>query len=375
MPPVKVMFILDEFPGCNGGTESQFWALLNGLDRQEVVPAVVVLRPSEFLQANLQGTPYFCLNIMRLRSPYAWWKAFRFAAQLRWSGYDLCHLIFNDSSILFPIPMRLFGVRVVAWRRDLGFWHTATKRLLLSFAGKLTTRIIANSKAVASSVRTVEKVTAERIEVIYNGVETTVSQTPDNSCGRADTETLVIGIVANLRPLKRIEDAIRALAHVLNSKKRALLLIAGEDRPGRHSRSHMGELQGIVDGLQISEYVRFLGATTNSRSMISRCDICLLCSETEGFSNSLLEYLVEGKLVIASDIEACREVIEDGKTGFLYPVGDDAALARRIIDVLDKPRDYKRIGANARTMVVARFSLATMIESHQRLYSEVVSEN
>lgn len=373
--PRKVIYILDSFPGCVGGTENQFWALLRGLDRENIEPAVAVLRPSEFLQGHLDRVPYHCLNIERLRSPTALYRALKFSFYLKRSGYTICHLIFPDTSILFPIPLRLAGLRVVVWRRDLGKWYNAVNKPLLWLNSIFVDKYIANCKAVAESIQQGERVPFQKICVIYNGIVQSsksnqgFDKATRSDCSRNDRISLLL--ISNLRPLKRVEDAIRALKLLVVQNRDATLTVIGEDRPGVASVSHLRELKKLAQDIGVLDRVEFLGGVKSAREYVPMYRFCLLCSETEGLSNALLEYLSAGRVIIATCVGGNQEVIVHGSTGYLYQVGDFQRLSELIAQAADDFEGSELIRERAKQSATENFSMHGMIKAHEQVYCSI----
>ena len=169
--PVKLLFILDDFSGPNAGTEVQFWRLIKGLDRSRVAPAIVLLRPSEFLARELGDIPLKVLNITRLRSGRAVAQIVSAALWARRSRFRVAHIFFNDSAIVFPPLLKMLGLRVIVSRRDLGFWYTPRNLPLLRMAARFVDKVVANCHAVRRAVIDAEGFPPGRVDVIYNAAD------------------------------------------------------------------------------------------------------------------------------------------------------------------------------------------------------------
>ena len=214
---VRILFILDQFPGPTAGTEGQFWLLFQGLDRERFDPAILLLRSSPFLETVAGDAPVRVLDVQRLRSPRSLWRVLKAVIWARRNKYDVAHIFFNDSSLVFPPLLRLAGIRVIVSRRDLGFWYTPGQLRILRWNRRYVDWIVANCKAVRDAVCQAEHYDPSHVQVIYNGL---VRHPPglDRAATRhslgIEAQAQVLAVVANLRPLKRIDDAIRALSLV-----------------------------------------------------------------------------------------------------------------------------------------------------------------
>ncbi|MCL6626557.1 MAG: glycosyltransferase family 4 protein [Alicyclobacillus shizuokensis] len=165
------------------------------------------------------------------------------------------------------------------------------------------------------------------------------------------TDATVVGVSARLHPSKSIDTLIRAMARI--ERPRLYLAVAGWG-PSESA------LKRLVGELQLSSRTRFLGYCDWMPEFYAGLDCHVLCSRSEGFGLSILEAGFYGVPNIGSDIPGIRQLITDGATGLLAPVGDADALAACIARLLDHP-------ATARQLAV-RFQ-ETVLPSHtpQRL--------
>ncbi len=373
--PLRLLFILDDFPDPGSGTEGQFWLLLHGLDRARVEPAVALLRPSAFLQRELRGIPLRVLNIHRLRSIRGLWRIAAAAWWARQAGFQVAHIFFNDSAIVFPPLLKLLGLKVIVSRRDLGFWYTPGNLRVLRFAATFVDCVIANCEAVRAATVGAEGYSRERVQVIYNGISREIS--PARAAQRGDygvpEGVPLIVLVANLRPLKRIGDAVRALACTQGPVGiTPHLLIVGEDREGINGESHRAELEGIGREVGVFDRLHFAGKMPDPMPVISLADACVLCSETEGLSNVVIEYMLAGKGVVCTSVGGNPELVLEGQTGRLVPVGDVARLASALTDLLSDPPRARQWGEAARQRALDLFAPSVMIERHQQLYEALM---
>jgi len=369
--PRRLLFILDSFPDPGAGTEGQFWLLLRGLDRARVEPAVVLLRPSAFLERELGDIPLRVVNVQRLRSFRGLWRIAATAWWARRAGFQVAHIFFNDSAMVFPPLLKLLGIRVIVSRRDLGFWYTPANLRVLRIVARFVDCVIANCEAVRQVVMRCEGYPPERVQVIYNGsgqpaIPLAAARRQDY--GVPEGVPLIV-LVANLRPLKRVGDAVRALA-TMQGPGAAIphLLVAGEDREGVTGESHRVELEQVGRELGVSAQLHFAGKMADPMPVIALADVCVLCSETEGLSNVVIEYMLAGKPVVCTAVGGNTELVLEGETGRLVPVGDVDRLAAALAEVLGDPGRARLWGETARQRALELFAPTVMIERHQQLY-------
>ena len=133
------------------------------------------------------------------------------------------------------------------------------------------------------------------------------------------------------------------------------------------------EKKAFLWGLR--DRVFFLGQLTPEelRDWYAASDVVVLPSSSEGLGRVLLEAQAMGKPVIAYDSGGMPEALLANKTGFLVQTGNHAALAERIKHLLDNPAERFAMGKNGREFVLEKFSVSSLIERHERFYSNALS--
>ena len=374
--PTKIMYLVDYYEGPQGGTEGQLLQILRHLDRSRYLPAITLLRGSDYFERNSFYCPVKILDITKLASARSIYKVLRFASDLRRQGYRLVHCFLNDVSLIAPPLLRLFGIRVLVSRRDMGFWYTPGKLAVLRLVSAFVDRYVANCQAVGRVVQQREWASSRKISVIYNGLGTAAA----NGGGGARTncppgvsdQTPVVGIVANLKPIKRIDVLIQAVAVARERSPALRLIIVGKDGLSERGRSMRRELEDLASRVGVRDAVIFAGGVDDPAPYINRFNVAVLCSESEGFSNALIEYMEAGRPVICTDTGGSPELIRDGTNGFLVPVGNVDALADRLVQLLSGRELARRLGEAARD-TARSYSLMRMISEQMACYDEVLS--
>lgn len=369
---MRVLYVLDEFSGPTAGTEGQFLELVRGVRARKADVLVMALRSSPALQ-ELGDIPTRVLDLRSLASLGAVGALWRLARGARAAGAGVAHLFFNDASIACPIPLRLAGVPVIVSRRDLGFWYTPGVLRLLRMNRGAVSAVVANSLAVKREVVRQERYPESRVTVIHNGWQPReVRDDPAQVRGALGIPLAakMLLIVANLRPLKRVDDAIRITELALRGDPEVWLVVVGADRSGA-TGSERARLTSLARELGVEDRVVFVGSRDDPWPVISACDVGLLCSESEGLSNTLIEYSAAGKPVVCSSVGGNEEVVTDSQSGFLYAVGNVEQAAGKVGELLRDPELRRRMGVVGRQLVASRFGIEQMVESHLRLYAAV----
>ena len=360
----QVLLVIDKISNPHAGTEGQFLLLIKQLQSVGYGVRVLVLAASEWLQKNGLPCEYDVLGHSSIKSPLTWWAAWRYALQKKKSGFTLAHVFFNDASVICPPTFALAGIKTIISRRDMGFWYNPVYRFLLPITGRFVSFAVSNSQAVAAVTGEVERIPANRLRVIYNAYQERPSlqqEIPELEVLKAQGAHM-FGLVANIRPIKRMQDAIEALAK-LGTGANPHLVIVGAGDPA--------ELQALASQRGVGERVHFLGGRSDVNECLAYFCAGLLCSESEGFSNAIVEYQFAGLPVICTNTGGNPEAV-DAHTGWLYEVADVDALALAMQAVLDDPQMAAEKGRNAKAVAATRYSLDAMRNGYLALYQSLV---
>ena len=151
----------------------------------------------------------------------------------------------------------------------------------------------------------------------------------------------ILVAAGRLAPWKGFADLIRAMK-LLPPQRRARLMILG-DGPLRD------ELQALIKDLDLDDTVRLLGYVENPLKYFSRADVFVLSSHVEGLPNVLVEAMMCGCTPVSTDCPTGpREVLQDGKYGYLVPMRDPVAMAAGIEKALDNPIPKQRLAEAVR---------------------------
>jgi N-acetyl-alpha-D-glucosaminyl L-malate synthase BshA len=171
--------------------------------------------------------------------------------------------------------------------------------------------------------------------------------------------------VSNFRPVKRIMDVIEIFERVVKKIPSRLLMVG--DGPDRSK----AEAYCREHGLRKSVF--FLGNVPNLEEVIAASHLFVLPSETESFGMAALEALASEVPVIATLTGGLPEVVADGETGFLLPVGDVEGMAARAIEILSDDSLQRRMGIAGRELAIDRFDENKIVPRYRELYQRVLN--
>jgi glycosyltransferase involved in cell wall biosynthesis len=227
---------------------------------------------------------------------------------------------------------------------------------MVRLSQKVTTRFVTNSQAIADSIQREDGIRPERIKVIYQGVDIPTRPAGDLSSFRERLNTagdnVIIGLLANLSSIKNPLMLVRAAALVVPQDPQVTFVLAGEEL----ERGYKERLDKEIHRLALEPHFRVLDSLSDPSSLLEILDIGILCSSSEGFSNSILEYMSFGKPVIATRVGGNLEAIVDGETGYLVENNDVEALAQHIQLLVNDPAKRTEMGRRGLERVQREFT-------------------
>jgi L-malate glycosyltransferase len=372
---MRVAFFLDQFPESVGGTERQFLLLASELLKRQVECAVYTLRGFAKLREALPQASCHDLEVNRMASVRAFRQVRNALREERRRGTQVVQTFLNDVSFLVPPLSRSVGLRTVVARRDLGFWYTPANLRVLRVVSRFVDAFAVNSDAVAAAVRKAESARVP-MKVIPNAIALQTSQIGGAQARQTlglRADEFVIVCVANLKPLKRQETAVAALARLSPGGPPVRLVLVGADNPGASSPSYRAELEQLSRSLGVDAAVVMTGSMADPSVAWACADVGVLLSDSEGLSNAALEGLMSRVPMICSAVGGNLEIIEEGVNGFLVPCRDEAAVATAIDSLRSDDERRLRMAANARDSVLRRFHVDAMVEAYVKLYSDLGS--
>lgn len=368
----RIVFIIDRFFDELAGTERQLGRMIRGLsDRFDI--ELICLRQSEWARGEGRTLPcrIEVFEIGGLKRPGTHRNAWRLVRHLRERRPAVVHTFFPISNIVGVLCARLAGVpQIISSRRDYGEWMLPHYLAATRFANRFITQIVTNSHQVKRLTVDVEHVPADKITVIYNGIDLDAleRQAPNHalreSLGIAAGRK-VVGLIANYRPMKRQDTLVRAARLIADHRDDIDFVLVGRNAVPGDPR---GTVERLASDLGLAQRVHFTHAEGNVKDFLSILDIGVNCSEGEGLSNAIMEYMAYGIPCVVSSSGGNPDLIEDGVTGRTFALGDHEALARCIEATVDDTAIRDRFVRNAAEKVRTEMSMETMVDRFSAFY-------
>lgn len=207
------------------------------------------------------------------------------------------------------------------------------------------------------------------IEVIPNFIDVSRFKPTSACCDRkqfAGPGEKLLCHISNFRPVKRVMDVINIFERVQEKVPSRLLLIGeGPDTMLVRRAVKKNGLEGKV---------AFLGNQHRVEEILPLTDLFLVPSEEESFGLAALEALACGVPVIGSSGTGLVEVVDNGKDGFLYPVGDTISMANAAVSLLNGEYDLEEFRANAHTKAHEKFGADKIVDHYERYYRQVMED-
>lgn len=175
-----------------------------------------------------------------------------------------------------------------------------------------------------------------------------------------DPNAFVIGSIGRLRREKNYQDLILVVGRLVDQGVHAQAIIVG-------GGTEQDRLEGMAARHGLRDRIVFAGDLADVRPALLAMDVFVLTSASETFSNAALEAMAMGCPVVLSDVGGAREMVVDGRNGYVYPKGDVDELARILKLIHDRPELRTALGNTGRAMAEERFSFSRMVDDYERL--------
>lgn len=343
---LHILYMIDEMVALTaGGTERQILQMARMMQTSGARVQLCVLRGTEWMRDEGLGIPVYWAGFTSVKHPSGLNALRKLRNWIKRQHFDVVQTFFVESNIIGPVLASFAGIPVILGsRRNLNYWMGSSSARLQRLSNHFATRLVANCEAVKQAVIVSEDADPSKIDVIYNGLDlssfhrdSAVREQVRRELNIADEQKL-IGNVSTLRPVKGTETFLQAAALIHRIRPEARFVLVGNG-------PLLPALREQVRSLDLENVFHFAGAQLDIARYLQAFDIAVLSSDSEGFSNSILEYMAMGLPVVATDVGGNSEALAD--TGKLVPAKDASALSAAIIEFLQLPALAQSIGQAA----------------------------
>ena len=355
-----------------GGSERQTIALANGFAREGCEVTVLLTDTKGDLTSQLSSE----VKVVSYSSRSNFFSRFRFIYKTaKTEKPDILYSRFWTTKPAMIFAGRVLGIKTVAVevsniKQSLRRWPPVLRNAIgfaKVFCYKMADSVIVQSHAGRKSLSRLG--VREKTQTVHNGIEIEriEKRSKEEAMHRWFYEEIPVAVaVGRLVPSKGYENLVEALSAVNGVTPLRLLLIGD------------GPLRGRIDSkareLGVGDKIDFTGSVSNPHKYAVKCDIFICSSLFEGFSNSLLEALALGLPIVSTDHDfGANEIIENGKSGILVPVGDPEKMAETVLRLLQDKTLATKMGEEAKKRV-REFSVEKMTRENLRIFREILEE-
>ncbi len=377
----RILHLIYSFEG--GGTERQAVELLKRIDPTRYDVKIAALRRRGPLYREIEdrfpAIPEFPLSSFYNANAIRQLK--RFCALLTAERIDIIHTHEFYSGMIGVVAGRLTGTRVIVSQRNLRLSDRLVHKWGQRFIIRLAHRVLVNAEAIRDQIVLAGSAPPEKLVVVRNGLR--LCEPLKNEAALGLTRRLIhdalclelgieksarlIGIVANLRPVKGHRYLMQAAPGIIRDHPRVHFVLVGDGELRE-------EIQNQALHLGIAAHVHLLGWRADAAGLNAAFDLAVLASLREGLPNSVMEAMAAATPVVATAVGGTGELITDGETGFLVSAGHCEALTKGICRALADEYVSQEIGMRGRAFVLSRFGFQRMVAEVQGLYDRLAPE-
>ncbi len=349
-----------------GGAERVISDLASSLDPEKYRAILCLFRPGWIQErCESQGVRTYVIPTHGMAD---WRWAYRFKQLLRNERVDVIHAHEFDAIIQGAFVAAFGEIPLIATIHGKNYFHEKFRRRLAYRWVSRQATMVAVSENLKQFIVERIGISADRIKVVYNGVDAVAP------CNHVEVELCkkelgipaqdkVVGVVGNLYPVKGHQYLIEGIPAVLQTCPDTSFVFAGRGELET-------QLKEQVHHLGLDKRVQFLGLRQDIPRILALLDVFVLPSLSEGLSMAILEAMIAGKPVVATQVGGNPELVVEGETGFLVPPRDSHALASRVATLLTNKQQAVQFAEQGRRRAEGQFSLATMVRAYQLLYGQ-----
>lgn len=350
-----------------GGLEKLVLALAKGANKNEFTSSVCSLAneaslSQEFLKNDI---PVFYYN---KKTGLDYGLVFRLARLFKKEKIDVLHTHDSTANLYALFGAKLAGIKSVVNTEHGGiFFETCRLKRINKLLARMNSKMVCVSHKVKNDLEKMG-IRRDKLTVIQNGIDlNSFNVTVDRKAKREELAPLsgddfVLCTVGRLTKLKNQKMLLDAAQRIFQSIAEAKLLMVGG---GPLSE----ELQDYAKKLGIAGKVFFLQRRQDVPEILKTSDCFILCSHYESFGVVLLEAMMAGVAVIATDAGGVSEIVEHEITGILIPKNDAGALADAVIKIRNNPEYFRPIITRAKDNVINNFNIEKTIRAYEDIYS------
>ena len=361
----KIFFIVGSLE--LGGTEKQIQLMSENLKKKFNLKIIIFhKRGTLYNKLKKNGVQIIDLtgskNYFLIKYCYIF---FKFLQLLKREKPDIVNLFLPQSYLIFGWASFFFKkTSFLMSRRSLNDYQN--KYFFIKFLEKILHKrmkyILTNSLAIKKQIVKDEGVREERVRVIYNLIK--INKNP-KIC--KEKKTISIILIANFIPYKNHSLIIKACS-ILPKKLNFRINFIGDG-----DKSYIAKLKKDIYNYNLENKFKFCGKVLNTKLYLERSDIGVLCSNEEGLSNALIEYISYKIPVLATDVGGNFEIIKNNFNGFLVKKNNPKLFAKKLEELINNEKLRKKFGNNGYIHAKKNFDLNKNLKIYEKFFNDTIN--
>lgn len=367
-----------------GGSERHTYLAIKGLDKESNEGSYEIdlaiggdskILPEDINVIKVEGLKEKIRPLAEIR---AFWELYRI---IRKGKYHLVHTHQSKAGVLGRMAAAAARTSVIVhtfhgplFHESLNFIVRWIYILIERFCARFTDWFVSVGEELRDCYLETEIGKPEKYSIIRSGMELNkfhrVLKISQEEIGKVKNDlgiiegVPVIGMVGRLDPDKGWEYAIEVAEDVIKKHPQARFLFVGEG-------THRSKLEKIVQEKELSQSIIFTGYRDDIEKVMMVFDVLILTSLREGLSQVLIQGALLGKPMVSFKVLGVGEMIKEN--GFVVPLKDAGAVARRVDYLLSDLERAGTIGEKGKKLVTDDWTIETMIGKHNELYSKLLN--
>lgn len=366
-PPPRILYIVNTLD--QGGAEHQLYYLLKHLRPNG---EVLSLAPGGYWGPPMRELGYPVTELPRAGS-FDIKRLWAVMNHIRQQMPDIVHIFMDGvpgaygriATLLTGHRHALIGVRNHPARDPR--WYTLAKRCFLNAHIRY---VVSNARSSQRYMIEQEGLPPAKSRYISNGLELDrFAPSSDPACKdilpQGWRDKVIIGTVGALAPRKSPDVFVRTARRILDQTDAVRFVHAGEGslRESTHT---------LARELGVADHICFLGPRSDVPAVLQALDVFMMTSSNEGTPNAAMEAMATALPCVLTDIGDCRDLLRDGETGLIAPVGDVEALASHALRLVNDADLRQHMGQAAYADIQA-YDVRKMVEQYHALYAEMLT--
>lgn len=369
---MKVLHLISG--GDTGGAKTHIISLLKGINKIIDAKVVCFIEDTFYYDAKAEGIN---IEVFEQKKRYDLSVIDRLVEEIKTEDYDIIHCHgaranFNAMFLMGKVKKPFITTIHSDYKLDFkdNFYKRVVFTGLNTFALKKFDYYIAISDTFKSMLvdRGFKK---DHIYTVYNGIDMEqklefVSKEKFLERYQIDAgDKTIVGIIARLDKVKDHETFIKGAEKVIMERDDVLFLIAGDGNEEER-------LIELVKEHKLENDIKFLGFVNDPYSFLNTIDINTLTSVSESFPYAILEGALMKKPIVSTSVGGLNKLVEQGKNGYLVPVGDFEEFAMRIDELASDKDSIRMMGESLYKKVEANYSSDNMAREHVDIYKSII---